>query len=281
MNDWLAQPDTSPILIAQHTGHEAASTHETATTPETATEPAEGGHGGGWSPHVWLYASPFFAFLIVLLVVVLGTRRLQLVPRGIQNAVEFLVESLNAIPEMVMGPRGRQYAPFISSFFLYILVVNLTGLVPPFKAGTASLSVTVGLGVVAFIAVQVIGFREKGIGYLGHFLGPVSPKRGMKIVAFLGSLLISLVILPLELISELIRPISLSFRLYGNIFGDEQVVEALAIQFSPLVAVMMLPLQVIVSILQALVFTLLVTVYISLATEKHDEHAEGEEAHAH
>ena len=278
MNDWLSQPDTSPMLIASNTAPEA-------TTAQTTTAPAaEGEHGsghGGWSPEVWLYASPVLAFLVVSLLVILGTRRLQLVPRGIQNVMEFLVESLNGIPEMVMGPRGRRYAPFISTFFLYILVVNLTGLIPPLKAGTASLSVTVGLGIVAFIAVQVFGFRAKGIGYLGHFLGPVSPKRGMKIVAFLGSLLIALVILPLELISEFIRPVSLSFRLYGNIFGDEQVVEALAIQFSPLVAVLMLPLQVIVSVLQALVFTLLVTVYISLATEHHDEHAEGEEAHAH
>lgn len=275
MNDWLSQPNTSPVLIAQHAAPET-------TTAHTAAEPAaEGGHGGGGMSELPVYASTVLAFLVVSLLVILGTRRLQLVPRGRQNFMEFLVESMHGIPEMVMGPRGRRYTPFIATFFLYILVVNLTGLIPPFKAGTTSLSITVGLGIVAFIAVQVFGFREKGIGYLGHFLGPVSPKRGMKIVAFLGSLIIALVILPLELISEFIRPVSLSFRLYGNIFGDEQVVEALATQFSPLVAVLMLPLQVIVSVLQALVFTLLVTVYISLATEKHDEHSGDEESHAH
>lgn len=273
MNDWLAQLHASPVLIAQ-----ASETGET-TTETAASEPAGIWHHGKPTAGFWqLLASPVLAFLVIMLLVVLGTRRLQLVPRGIQNVMEFLVESLNAIPEMVMGPRGRQYAPFVSTFFLYILLVNLTGLIPPFTAGTSAISITVGLGVTAFIAVQVFGFGAKGIGYLGHFLGPVSPQRGMKIVAFLASLLISLVILPLELISELIRPISLSFRLYGNIFGEEQVVKALATQFSPLVAVLMLPLQVITSVLQALVFTLLVTVYISLATEKHEEHAEGEEA---
>jgi len=276
MNYWLAQLHTSPILIAQ------ASTSGETTTETATAEPVEFFHHGKPTEHFWqILASPVLAFLIIMLLAVLGTRRLKLVPRGIQNVMEFLVESLNAIPEMVMGPRGRQYAPFVSTFFLYILLVNLTGLIPPFTAGTSAISITVGLGVTAFIAVQVFGFRAKGIGYLGHFLGPVSPQRGMKIVAFLASLLISLVILPLELISELIRPISLSFRLYGNIFGEEQVVKALATQFSPLVAVLMLPLQVITSVLQALVFTLLVTVYISLATEKHEEHAEGEEAPAH
>jgi len=254
MNDWLSQHNSSPVVLAQ-----AQQPAETTTTPTTSADPVESGPLIPRSEYS-LYASPILVFLLIMLVVIIGTRRLKIVPRGMQNFLELVVESLNGIPEMVMGPRGRQYAPFVSTFFLYILLVNLSGLIPGLKSGTASLSITVGLGVTAFFAVQYFGFRAKGIRYLTHFIGPVP------LMAFL--------ILPLELIAEFFRPVSLSFRLYGNIFGEEQIIHALSTQFFPLVAVLMLPLQIITSVLQALVFALLVTVYIALATEEHEEHKE-------
>ena len=245
---------------------------------------AEAGHGaaqdGGFARllaplgiapgEFWLLITPIIAAVLVMLLAFVGVRRLQVVPKGRQNLIELLVETLYGIAEMVMGPRGRQYAPFISTFFLYILIMNLLGLVPPFKAGTASLSVTVGLAVAAFLATQYYGFKARGPRYLLHFLGPV-----WWMAPFL---------LILELLAELIRPVSLSFRLYGNIYGEEQVVESLATQLGsggPFIAVLMLPLQVLASVLQALVFTLLVAVYISLATEKHDEHEEAADHAAH
>ena len=154
-----------------------------------------------------------------------------------------------------MGPRGRAYAPFVSTFFLYIVVMNLIGLIPGLRAGTASLSITLGLAVVAFLAVQYYGFRAHGIRYLLHFLGPVLP--------------MAILIGPLEIIAELVRIVSLSVRLYGNIYGEEQVISALAHQLHPLLAVLMLPMQILTIFLQAFVFTLLVTVYISLATGNH------------
>lgn len=214
----------------------------------------------------WLYITPFLAALILILLIAIGIRRLQVVPKGRQNFMELLVETLYGLPEMVMGPRGRQYAPFICTFFLYILLMNLLGLVPPFRSGTASLSITVGLALAAFIATQYYGFKAHGIGYLKHFLGPVW---------WMAPFLVFL-----ELLSEFIRPVSLSFRLYGNIFGEEQVVSALATKLGapgPFFAVLLLPLEVMTSVLQALVFTLLVSVYISLATEKHGEHEEATE----
>jgi F-type H+-transporting ATPase subunit a len=214
----------------------------------------------------WLYLTPIIAALIIVMLIVFGVRRLLVVPAGRQNFIELLVETLYGIPEMVMGPRGRQYAPFICTFFLYILLMNLLGLVPPFKAGTASLSITVGLAVAAFLATQYYGFKAHGIRYLLHFLGPVW---------WMAPFLVFL-----ELLSEFIRPVSLSFRLYGNIYGEEQVVSALATNLGvpgPFFAVLLLPLEVLTSVLQALVFTLLVSVYISLATEKHGEHEEASE----
>ena len=250
---------TTPILLAQ-------ATPATVTTHTEAARPSEEEHA---PPSQWLFFGySLTAFIIICLVAILGMRRLRLIPQGMQNVLESLVESLYGIAEMVMGPRGRAYAPFVSTFFVYILVMNLMGLLPFFKSGTASLSITAGLAITAFLATQYFGFRAHGIKYLGHFVGPVWWMFWL--------------ILPLEVLSELVRPVSLSFRLYGNIFGEEQVVSQLATQLGPagpFIAVLMLPLQVLTSVLQALVFTLLVTVYISLATEKHDS-AQHEVEHA-
>jgi F-type H+-transporting ATPase subunit a len=261
----IAQAHGAPAADA-HTDPHAADPHlaQTHTTTGTPNAHAEGGshgdeHGGHASPREF-FAFSLAAFVVIAVLAIIGMRRLQLVPRGLQNFLEFVLESLYGIPEMVMGPRGRQYAPFVVTFFLYIAVMNFTGLIPGAKPGTASLSITLGLSIVAFVAVQYFGFRAHGIRYLAHFAGPVPW------LAFL--------ILPLELVAEMIRPISLSIRLYGNIFGEETVVAALA-NLHPLAALIILPLQVLTVFLQAFVFTLLVTVYISLATEPHEgEHAE-------
>lgn len=256
MTDWYATTTEYPLLLAQATP---------AAPAARAEQPAKAEAGGDEHPSPWqFYGFSALAFVLIVLLAVIGMRRRQLIPRGLQNVMEKLVESLYGLPQLVMGPRGQQYAPLIATLFLYILVMNLLGLLPFFKSATASLSITLGMAIVAFVAVQYYGFRAHGIKYLAHFLGPVPG------LAFL--------ILPLELVSEMIRPVSLSVRLYGNLFGEEQVIGSLA-HLSPFVAVIMLPLQILTSILQAFVFSLLVTVYISLATEKHEEATEG--AHAH
>ncbi|MHB9023761.1 MAG: F0F1 ATP synthase subunit A [Armatimonadota bacterium] len=268
MTDSPVQFSTMPLLIAQ--AHAGEGDAHTLVPPPHGEAAGVAEHAGGGEGHAspWVFFGfALSAFLILTIIGIIGTRRLRLIPRGIQNILEFALESIYGIPETVMGPRGRQYAPFLGTFFLYIFVMNFTSLIPGFKPGTASLSITLGLAIVAFFAVQYFGFRAHGIKYLLHFVGPVPA--------------LAILILPLELISEMIRPVSLSIRLYGNIFGEEQVVTALATNFSPLIAVLMLPLQVLTVVLQAFVFTLLVTIYIALATEKHEEHGEHGDAEAH
>lgn len=262
------QNDDAPILLAQAHGAAADTTHTGAETGQSGG--GEHGQEGGHESPLVFFGFSMIAFIAITLFLIAGTRKLALIPDRLQNIVEMLVETLYGIPEMVMGERGRPYAPFLSTFFLYILVMNFMSLVPFFKPGTANLSITMGMAIVSFFAVQYFGFKTHGIRYLSHFLGPVPA------MAFL--------ILPLELISELARPVSLSMRLYGNIFGEEQVVGALATYLNPVAAVVMLPLQVLTVILQAFVFTLLTTVYIAMATQKHDDHehaAQPAEAAAH
>lgn len=245
-----AQFHTTPLLIAQ--ARTAAPTAHTTTTAPTAHEQTER------EPSPWFFFEmSMLAFVLIAAIGFIGTRRMRLVPRGLQNFLEFCMEALFGIPEMVMGPRGKQYAPLIATLFLAILVSNLIGLIPGLKAGTASLSVTLALAIVAFCAVQYYGFKAHGIRYLAHFLGPVPA--------------MAILIMPLEIVAEIVRIASLSIRLFGNINGEEQVISALANQISPLAAVLLLPLQVLTIFLQAFVFSLLVAVYISLATEKHDD----------
>lgn len=261
VNDWQIAITQIPISIAQ-TGVPATTTHVLATPPVKS----EG--GGEKKTSEWtFFGLSLFAFAIIALLAVISTRRMRLVPRGLQNFVEWVFEALYSIPESGMGPRGRQYGPLIATFFLYIIVMNFTGLIPGLKSGTASLSITLGLSLVAFSSVQYFGFKTHGIRYLLHFLGPVPA--------------LAILIAPLEIIAEVVRIASLSIRLFGNISGEEQVISALSNQLSPIAAVLMLPLQVLTILLQAFVFSLLLTVYISLATEKHEDHHSGaEEAHA-
>jgi F-type H+-transporting ATPase subunit a len=295
MTEWFAQSQTPPLRIAQaHEGASAAHAapehdapavpgHDTpATHASTAAHAETGAAHEAHSPIATFLHGPwgFFsyamvAFLALVVLAVAATRKMRLIPRGLQNFMELVVEAVYGIPEMVMGPRGRHYAPFVGTIFLSILAMNLLGLVPPFRSGTANLSITAGLALVSFVAVQYFGFRAHGARYLMHFFGPVP-------MTNIPAVILGLLLLPLELLAELIRPVSLSFRLYGNIFGEEQVVEALARQFGAFPPVLLLPLQLLTSVLQALVFSLLVTVYIALATEKHDEHHdEHAEASAH
>lgn len=262
---WTVEFNSVPVLFAEvvdpaSPGHTASSTASTAE---------HGDRGGEHEVSQWVFFGySLLAFLLIALLAVLGTRRMRLVPQGLQNFWEWIFESLYGIPEMVMGPRGRQFGPLIATFFLYIVVMNLTGLIPGLKSGTASLSVTLGLAVVAFVAVQYYGFQAHGLQYLLHFLGPVPA--------------MAILIMPLELIAELVRVVSLSIRLYGNINGEEQVIQALATQLHWTVAVLLLPIQLLTIFLQAFVFCLLVAVYISLATEKHGaDHDDAHEASAY
>lgn len=193
--------------------------------------------------------------LFLFLVFVLATRKLEKIPGRFQCLVEYTFEALLNFFSGILGrERARRYFPILATLFLFILISNWSGLLPMaghvegFKPPTSTLSVTAGLAIVAFIVTQIAGFREKGIGYLKHFVQPFP------------------FMLPLNLIEELVRPLSLSLRLYGNIFGEEMVVAvllSLAPYFAP---IPMQLLGLLFGFIQAIVFTTLTAIYISQAT---------------
>src|SRR3989304_7673903 len=126
--------------------------------------------------HHW--ENPFFSGLIIIgLVIVarMATRQRALVPGKLQNFVEFALESLDNLAHGVIGHHGRHYAPFIGTLFIYILVMNLSGLVPLFKSPSSSLNTTIGLAVIVFIYVQYTGLRSLGPGG-GMFYLPWQPR---------------------------------------------------------------------------------------------------------
>jgi len=220
---------------------------------------------------------PFFSALVILGLAVtarMASKNPTIIPGKLQNAVEFLVDSLDQFVCGVMGPIGRQFTPFIGTLFLYILSMNLIGLVPGMHSPTSSINTTVALAITVFFYVQYTGISQLGIlGYLGHLAGSPTMPKGV------GSFLILLISVPfnfvLHTIGEIIKPLSLSVRLFGNIFGEDAligqmiVLGVLALSFmgSPVGIPLQLPfylLGILTSIIQAVVFSLLSVIYIFL-----------------
>jgi F-type H+-transporting ATPase subunit a len=198
------------------------------------------------------------ATLIVL--IRLGTRQMQRVPRRLQCIWEWAYESLEGFARSLIGDEeGRRFAPLLGTFFLYILFLNLGGIVPGFVSPTAALNTTVALALCCFLAVQYHGFRARGLGYLLHFVGE--------------PLWLAPINIPIHILGELARPLSLSVRLFGNIFGEDTVIAQLITLgvivigvrgFIPIPAQFpMLLFGIFGSFVQALVFTMLAGSYIA------------------
>lgn len=175
----------------------------------------------------------------------------------LRNLAEFLVQGIIGMTEGVLGHQGMKYVPFYGTFFIFILASNLMGLIPGFSPPTANFNVTFALGLLSFVAYNFFGFKEQGVGYLKHFVGPM---------IWLAPLMI-----PLELISNLVRPFSLALRLLGNMTGDHTVLEIFTNLTKVVIPVVFYGLGAFVSLVQAFIFTLLSIVYVSLAVAHHDE----------
>ncbi|MBI4355095.1 MAG: F0F1 ATP synthase subunit A [Candidatus Omnitrophica bacterium] len=199
-----------------------------------------------------------------------STRRLTLVPGRLQTALETIVEALEGLVTSILGHEGRRYTPFIGTLFLYIVTMNLAGLVPGLKSPTSSLNTTVGLAVCVFLYVQWTGIRRQGVAaYVKHFLGEPLFLAPLNVV--------------LHVLGECIKPLSLSLRLFANITGEDLTIYYLiglglmcvggTLLAGPPFQTLFYPLAIMFSLIQALVFSLLSTVYISLMLpHEHGQH---------
>jgi F-type H+-transporting ATPase subunit a len=188
---------------------------------------------------------------------------------GARTIAELLVQLIVSQSDAIIGPQGRKYVPYFATFFFFILLANLMGLLPGFVPPTGNLNTTLGLALVSFIGYNLIGVREQGLPYFKHFVGPMTSLPGGRVitkVVFLPILIISVAFfLILELFSHGFRPVSLSLRLFGNMMGDHQVIEAFIGLTKIVVPVAFYALGTLVAVIQAFVFTLLSMIYVALA----------------
>ncbi|MBI4590637.1 MAG: F0F1 ATP synthase subunit A [Candidatus Rokubacteria bacterium] len=221
---------------------------------------------------------------ILIVVSILASRRLQLVPTGLQNFMEIVLEQFLTLLDDVVGHEGRRYLPLIATLGLFILTSNLLGLVPGLMAPTSNLNTTAACALIVFFAYHWIGIRKQGLGrYVRHLCGPV--------------LWLAPLMFVVEIFSHLARPLSLSLRLFGNMTGGHIL---LAVIFSLTLGMVgwgasgslagvlvglpgsalliafttgfLLPLKILVAFLQAFIFCMLSMLYIAGAIEEAEHH---------
>jgi F-type H+-transporting ATPase subunit a len=168
-----------------------------------------------------------------------------------RNLAELVTEMISSLAESIIGHEAHRYVPLFASLFLFILAANLVGLLPGFTPPTDNFNVTLALGMVSFGAYNYYGVRAHGFAYLKQFTGPL--------------LLLAPLMVVVELFSHLFRPASLAIRLYGNMFADHLLLGIFTDLTKVVVPVVFYMLGTFVSLVQALVFTLLTMVYVGLA----------------
>jgi F-type H+-transporting ATPase subunit a len=190
-------------------------------------------------------------------------------PGKLQIVFEDVVRAIVGLLEEWIGPRGAEYLPLIGTFGLFILTANYMGLVPGLMAPTANINVTLGCALTTWVYYHYQGFRQQGAwGYIKHFMVPPGAPWVLAFIYF-----------PIEIISHLSRVLSLSIRLFGNIFGEELVVLILFSIIPFLVPLPMMLLGLVTGALQAFIFVLLSIIYLQAAVAvEHDHNEHGHDA---
>ena len=202
-------------------------------------------------PHV-TYA--WFLAIVLAVLSFLATRRLEIYPGRLQNVMEVIIGGFDFLLNEIMGHNGRRYFPLIATLGIYILTANLLGIIPGFESPTSDINTTLSMAIVVFFSTHVVGVMTHGWKYFKQFMGPVW-------------WLIPLMV-PIEIISHFSRPLSLTFRLFGNIKGEDIVLVVVLFLVPTLVPLPVFVLMIFTSIIQTIVFMLLAMMYISSAMEE-------------
>ena len=213
------------------------------------------GHGAGM-----VMAHLFLVVGILILIMRFATSSMRAVPSGTQNFMEAYLDGTIAMGKDVIGEKlARKYLPLVATIGLFVLISNVIGIIPGFESPTSNINVTLPLALVVFIYYNAEGIRENGvIKYFAHFMGPVKA--------------LAPLMFPIEIVSHISRIISLSFRLFGNIKGDDLflwVLLMLVPYFAPLPAYLLLSFS---ALLQTFVFMILIYVYLAGAVAIDDDH---------
>ena len=190
---------------------------------------------------------------IVLLIACLATRNLKVVPTGWQNVVEMIILWLHDQIDAMMGKRGRFLAPFIVSLFMFLITANWLGLIPKMASPTNDLNTTLGLALLVVVLVHFFGLYFKGGHYIAHFFQPFAP------------------FVIINAIEEVAKPITLAFRLFGNILaGEILIIVLLKLMpiWMPIPSVLWLAFSIFIGGVHAVIFTMLSMAYLSNAVKE-------------
>lgn len=207
--------------------------------------------------HLHIPPNVTYTWLIMLSLVGLGLlagRRISLVPAGAQNVMETIVGTLEEFMVEITGEEGRAFFPYIGTLFLFILTSNLIGLVPGFYSPTANINTPLSMALCTFIFTHYLGVKYHGFKYIKHFVGPIPA--------------LAPLFFPIEIVAHTARVMSLTIRLFGNIFGEDMVLLVLIYLAGKFLAPLpMMFLAVFTSCVQAFIFTLLSMMYFSGSME--------------
>jgi len=213
---------------------------------------------------------------LVMLIVIVGAwlmvRGSKLIPGRAQNVFEWFYEFLGNFGIGIAGEAGRPYLPIFLGAFLLIVFDNWIGLVPPvgkieqLRAPSSDVNITIGMALVSFAIFEFLGFWKLGVvGYLGKFFPLYEFKKGI------GAGIIAMFVGLIELMLEFVKPVTLSFRLFGNIYGGEVALGVITSLTIALVPIALLALELMLNAIQALIFSVLTLIFIVLAIESHHE----------
>ena len=222
---------------------------------------------GNLQIHGQVFLTSWFVIGLLLIAAIAATRNVQRIPRGIQNLMEYALEYIRNLSKDQIGEKEyRPWVPFIGTLFLFIFLSNWSGALLPWKlihlpsgelaAPTNDINTTVALALLTSLAYFYAGFRKRGLGYLAKYIEPTP------------------ILLPINILEDFTKPLSLSFRLFGNILADELVVGVLVLLVPFIVPIPVMLLGLFTSAIPALVFATLAAVYIGEAIEGHGEHEE-------
>ncbi|PPJ61612.1 F0F1 ATP synthase subunit A [Cuspidothrix issatschenkoi] len=225
---------------------------------------------GSLKIHGQVFLTSWFVIGILVIASLAATRNVQKIPSGIQNLMEYALEFIRDLAKNQLGEKEyRPWVPFIGTLFLFIFVSNWSGALIPWKliklpsgelaAPTNDINTTVALALLTSLAYFYAGFSKKGLGYFKKYIEPTP------------------VLLPIAILEDFTKPLSLSFRLFGNILADELVVAVLVLFVPLFLPLPVMALGLFTSAIQALVFATLAGAYIHEALEGHGE--EGHEEH--
>ncbi len=223
----------------------------------------------GFRLHGQVFLTSWFVIALLVLVSILATRKIEQVPSGIQNLMEYALEFIRDLAKGQIGEKEyRPWVPFVGTLFLFIFVSNWSGALLPWKlihipggselaAPTNDINTTVALALLTSLAYFYAGLSRRGLGYFARYIEPTP------------------ILLPINILEDFTKPLSLSFRLFGNILADELVVAVLVLLVPLFVPLPVMILGLFTSAIQALIFATLAAVYIGEAIEGHGEEEHG------